>query len=209
MTSRFVIAAAAFAGLAAVSTADAQQASPRGISLEIAPYAGYMMFGKMIEGPIGTSISNANSPLYGAQLGLGLTPSIALVGNVAYASSDLKVGVPFLGGITVGNTKVLLYDGSLQFRLPTAGTLGISPFVQLGAGAIRYEVENGLINANATNLAYNAGVGFDYQLSRNIGVRLLAKDYIGKFDFKDATTFDVEGKTAHNVALSLGLKFGF
>ena len=209
MNSRFVLAAAAFAGLAAVSTAGAQQTTARGMSLELAPYAGYMMFGKMIDGPIGTSISNANSPLYGAQLGIGLTPNVALVGNVAYASSDLKVGVPLLGGLTIGNTNVLLYDGSLQLRLPTAGTLGVSPFVQLGAGAIRYDIENGLVNANATNLAYNAGVGFDYQLSKNIGVRLMAKDYIGKFDFKDATTFDFEGKTAHNVALSLGVKLGF
>jgi opacity protein-like surface antigen len=209
MKPRFVITAA-LAGLVATSAAQAQTQPVRGMSLELTPYAGYMMFGKMVEGPIGTSVSNANSPLYGAQLGLSLTPNIGLVGNVAYASSDLKIGVPFLGGLTVGDTKVLLYDGSLQLRLPTTGTLGgISPFVQLGAGAIRYEVENGLIKTTATNAAFNAGVGLDYQLTKNLGVRLMAKDYIGKFDFKDATTFDLEGKTAHNVALSVGVKLGF
>ena len=209
MKPRFVITAA-LAGLVATSAAQAQTQPVRGMSLELTPYAGYMMFGKMVEGPIGTSVSNANSPLYGAQLGLSLTPNIGLVGNVAYASSDLKIGVPFLGGLTVGDTKVLLYDGSLQLRLPTTTTLGgISPFVQLGAGAIRYEVENGLIKTTATNAAFNAGVGLDYQLTKNLGVRLMAKDYIGKFDFKDATTFDLEGKTAHNVALSVGLKLGF
>src|SRR5687768_14384950 len=90
MKPRFVITAA-LAGLVATSAAQAQTQPVRGMSLELTPYAGYMMFGKMVEGPIGTSVSNANSPLYGAQLGLSLTPNIGLVGNVAYASSDLKI----------------------------------------------------------------------------------------------------------------------
>jgi len=37
----------------------------------------------------------------------------------------------------------------------------------------------------------------------------MAKDYLGKFDFKEATTFNVNGKTTNNVALTLGVNFGF
>ncbi len=47
------------------------------------------------------------------------------------------------------------------------------------------------------------------QLSPNFGVRLMAKDYLGKFDFKEATSFDLNGKTTNNVALTLGVNFGF
>jgi hypothetical protein len=38
---------------------------------------------------------------------------------------------------------------------------------------------------------------------------LIAKDYIGKFNFQDATQLDVQGQTAHNWALSAGLRFNF
>ena len=53
------------------------------------------------------------------------------------------------------------------------------------------------------------GGGVDVRLSPNFGMRLMAKDYLGKFDFKEATSFDLNGKTTHNVALSLGVNFGF
>jgi hypothetical protein len=42
-----------------------------------------------------------------------------------------------------------------------------------------------------------------------MAVRLLAKDYIGKFDFKDATGLGISGETAHNWALSAGMRFDF
>ena len=85
----------------------------------------------------------------------------------------------------------------------------ITPFVQIGAGAMKYDIDVAGLNRSATNLAFNAGLGLDVPLSRNIGVRLAAKDYIGKFDFDEATTLDYEAKTSHNVALSAGLKLGF
>jgi hypothetical protein len=37
----------------------------------------------------------------------------------------------------------------------------------------------------------------------------MAKDYLGKFDFKEATSFNLNGKTMNNVALTLGVHFGF
>jgi opacity protein-like surface antigen len=197
-------------GLAAVVSAiplAAQQVKPT--VFDVSPYAGYMMFGKLFEGPIGTSVSAGSGPLYGAQMSLTMAKNVALYGNVGYSSSDLKVGLPILGGLDVGNSKALIYDGGVELKVPLQEASVVTPFVQGGVGGIRYEVESGFLNTKATNVAYNVGGGVDVKLNPNFGVRLMAKDYIGKFDFKEATSFDLNGKTTNNVALMLGVKLGF
>ena len=93
-------------------------------------------------------------------------------------------------------------------RRPRA-SLPIAPFIQAGVGAIRYDINESVISTQATNLAGNVGVGADYTLSRGIALRFLAKDYIGKFNFKDATGLGISGNTAHNWAFSAGLRFDF
>jgi len=185
----------------------AQQVKPT--VFDVSPYAGYMMFGKLFEGPIGTSVSAGSGPVYGAQMSLTMAKNIALYGNVGYSSSDLKIGLPIIGGLDVGSSKALLYDGGVELKVPMQAASMVTPFVQGGVGAIRYEVESGFLNTNATNVAYNFGGGVDVKLSPNFGVRLMAKDYLGKFDFKEATSFDLNGKTTNNVALTLGVHFGF
>jgi hypothetical protein len=184
---------------------------PSGKAFDFTPYVGYMVFGSLMDGPFGTSIGNAPAPVFGAQLGMRLAPNISLVGNVAAASSDIKAGIPLLGGLSVAHSNLLLYDGGLQLDVPRmtiAGT-SMSPFIQAGAGALRYEISQSFLSTNATNFAGNVGVGADVTLGKNVGMRLMAKDYIGKFDFKDATFIDYEGKTANNVAFSAGLRLSF
>ena len=194
------------ASLGAIPLA-AQQVKPT--VFDVSPYAGYMMFGKLFEGPIGTSISAGSGPVYGAQMSLTMAKNVALYGNVGYSSSDLKIGLPIVGGLDVGSSKALLYDGGVELKVPMQAASMVTPFVQGGIGAIRYEVESGFLNTNATNVAYNFGGGVDVKLSPNFGVRLMAKDYLGKFDFKEATSFNLNGKTTNNVALTLGVNFGF
>jgi hypothetical protein len=202
----YVVGTAALLGLAAAGTVAAQ--APR--TIELTPSAGYMFFGNYLEGPLGTSLTNANGPLYGVQLDLNLSRNVGLYGHVGYASSDLQVGLPILGGLDIASSDVFLYDGGLELRLPMAGGgTPIVPFVQAGAGAIRHEISNGVLDIRATNAAYNAGLGLDVQFTPAIGLRLLAKDYFGRFDFAEATTFDLRGRTAHNVGVSAGLKVGF
>jgi hypothetical protein len=203
MIQRIVLssfAAATFLG----SSALAQSSAPR---VEVTPYAGYMLFGDFIDGPVGTSIGNAGGALIGAQLGVAITPNVAVVGNVARASGDINLGIPFLDGITVGSSSAWMFDGALQLGLPLAGT-AFKPFVQLGAGAMRHSVKIGL-SSDATNFVGTLGAGADLGLTRNIGLRLMAKDYIGRFDVREATTIDYKPDVAHNFGLSAGLKIAF
>jgi hypothetical protein len=185
----------------------AQQATPK--VFDVTPYAGYMMFGKLFDGPIGTSISAGSGPVYGAQMSLTMAKNVALYGNVGYSSSDLKIGLPIIGGLDVGSSKALMYDGGVELKLPMQAAAVVTPFVQGGVGAIRYEVASGFLNTKATNVAYNFGGGVDVRLTPNFGLRLMAKDYLGKFDFKEATSFDLNSKTTNNVALTVGVNLGF
>jgi hypothetical protein len=197
----------------AVAGAHAQSRAPltTGKAFDLTPYAGYMVFGDYIKGPLGTSLSNAPAPVFGAQLGMRLAPNVSLVGNVATTSSDIKAGIPIIGGFSVAHSNLLLYDAGLQLDIPvtTMGGTSLSPFVQAGAGAIRYDITQSILSAKATNFAANVGLGADVALGNGVGVRVMAKDYIGKFDFKDATFLDFSGQTAHSFAFSAGLRLSF
>lgn len=212
MRSSTLIAGLA-AGVFTASIASAQMAAPaaNGTAFELTPYAGYMIFGDYLKGPLGTSVSNAPGALYGVQLGMKLSPMISLVGNLGYTSSSVTVGVPLLGGYSIANSSTLLYDGGLQLELPLTAASGLrfQPFGQIGAGAMRYDINASVLQTHATNFAANVGIGADLGIGQNIGLRLMAKDYFGKFNFQDATSLDVQGQTAHNWALSAGLRFNF
>ncbi len=204
---RRILLAGGLAGLCFAAPLEAQHASTG--TLGITPYAGYMKFGNIANGPLGTSLRNAGAAVYGAELSLGLAPSLALIGNVAYSQPDLQIGAPILGGFSVGQSSVLLYDAGLRLRVPTGGVLPISPFVQAGAGAIRQSLRVDPVNTHSTNFAYNVGAGADVTIAPRIGLQLMAKDYIGKFDAREATALNIDTKTTHTWALSAGLRLGF
>ena len=209
--SVIVAGIAAVVGSASIASAQAAPPTANGTAFELTPYAGYMIFGDYLKGPLGTSISNAPGPIYGVQLGMKIYPNVSLVGNVGYSSSDITAGIPFLGGYSIAHSSTLLYDGGLQFDLPLTSASGFSlkPFAQVGAGAMRYNINESIIQTNATNFAANVGLGADVSLGQSMGLRLMAKDYFGKFNFQDATQLDVQGQMAHNWALSAGLRFNF
>jgi hypothetical protein len=173
--------------------------------LDVVPHAGYMIFGDLWRGPFGTRLSVDDGPVYGVQVGLNLSRSIALTGAIVQARSDLRVGVPLLGGIGVGSSETVLYDGGLLLRLPY---WPVTPFAQAGFGGARSRLANGPIELTSTSPAWHVGGGIDVDLSRSIGLRLQARDYIGRFDFEDAMFVDVRSRTAHNLALTAGLRIG-
>jgi hypothetical protein len=202
------LCAGAFAGLLLTAPLQAQSARPG--SFAITPYAGYMKFGNLVDGPLGTSVRGVAGPVYGAEAMVGLTRGLALVGNVAYASTDLEVGLPVVGGLSFGRSSALLYDAALRLSVPLSagGAGGIRPFVQAGAGAMRQEIEVGPAATKSTNLAYNVGAGVDLPLGSRLGLQLMAKDYIGKYHAREATAVNVKTETAHNWTLSAGVRLG-
>ncbi|MGH7617764.1 MAG: outer membrane beta-barrel protein [Gemmatimonadaceae bacterium] len=209
---RIISAVAAVATITSLPLAAvAAQAPESGTVLHVAPYAGYMIFGNYLNGPLGTTLSNAPGMIYGTQVGLSLSPDLSLVGNIGYSSADMKVGIPFLGGVTVGNSSTLLYDAGLEYNLgaTSAGSYKFSPFVEAGVGAMKYDISASIIDTHSTNFAANIGLGADFGIGKGLALRVLAKDYIGKFNFQDATGLGITGNTAHNVALTAGLRFDF
>ena len=80
-----------------------------------------MKFGSLVAGPFGTSVKNAGAAVYGAEAQLGLTNGVALVGNVAYTQPGLEIGAPVIGGVSVGQSSVLMYDAALRLRVPADG----------------------------------------------------------------------------------------
>ena len=215
--NKILVIGGMFAALAIASgSAEAQRTSRRMPVINntpapsVSPYAGYMMFGDIIDGPLGTSLSSSSGSVFGVQANLPLGPTVSVVGNVGYSEPNLRFGVPILGGINFGKSQVWMYDGGLQLSAPSLpGSRTISPFVQVGAGGMSYNVQVAGISRKASNLAFNAGVGADIPLAQNIGLRLFAKDYIGKFDVNEAAGIDYQAKTSHNIALSAGLKLQF
>jgi opacity protein-like surface antigen len=204
---KHILWAGTIAGLALTTPLAAQRTA--GPSFGITPYAGYMKFGNLVSGPLGTSVRNAGAAVYGAEASLGLTRGIAIVGNVAYSQPALEIGAPLIGGVSVGRSSVLMYDAALRLRVPVGtGGLPISPFVQGGAGYVRESFDIGPASTHATNFAYNVGAGADVAIGPRLGLQLMAKDYIGKFDAREATAINVDTKTTHNWAVSAGVRLG-
>ncbi|MGH7528653.1 MAG: outer membrane beta-barrel protein [Gemmatimonadales bacterium] len=199
--------AGALAGIFAATPLAAQGGGAP--SFGITPYAGYMKFGSLADGPLGTSLRHAAAPVYGAELSLGLTRGLALVGNVAYSKPGLEVGAPIVGGLSVAESSVLMYDAGLRLGVPLiGGVLPFRPFVQAGAGAMRQSFRMDPVSTHATNFAYHLGAGADVRLAPGFGLQLMVKDYIGKFDAQEATAINLDSRTTHNWAVSAGLRLG-
>lgn len=200
---------AALAALVPAARADAQHA---GLAGDVTPYAGFLLTGNFIEGPMGVSLSSAGGAMYGFQASMPLGGGISLYGNIAQSKADLRVGVPFVGGWNVGRVETLLYDGGIRVTLPEAvgATKTVTPFFQAGIGAIRHDISAiDYIELKATNFAFNAGVGAYIALTDGFGLRTMISDYMGKFDAREATSFDIDTKTRHNFGFAGGISIEF
>jgi hypothetical protein len=202
---RFVAGAAAATTLVASSALSAQT----GVGAHLTPYAGVLLTGNWYDGPVGTNIAATNAPMVGVQGGIPLTRGISLVGNLAYASGDLRIGLPLFGGVNVGSANIWMYDAGLELGGLAGRSKGIAPFVQGGIGGMTNDIRASVFETRATNVAYTAGVGVDVGVSEGLLIRVQAKDWIGRFNSEDAIGFRAEGNLAHNWALTAGVKLRF
>ncbi|MBY0492219.1 MAG: porin family protein [Gemmatimonadaceae bacterium] len=201
---RSFVAAAAGAALLAVPLH-----AQAGAGATLTPFAGYLVTGNWYDGPIGTSLKNSNAPMAGVQGSVPLTRGVALVGNLAYASGDLRIGLPLIGGVNVGSAKTWLYDAGLEIGGLGNRATGIAPFVQGGIGGMTNDIQASVFNTRASNVAYSAGVGIDIGLSKGFALRAQAKDWISRFNSEQAIGFRADGNLAHNWALTAGMKLSF
>lgn len=177
-------------------------------TVELIPQAGYALFGDLWKGPIGTSVRSRNGAFYGLQLGLNATPVVGIVGSVGYSRTDLEAGLPILGGAAFGSSETVYYDAGVQLRVPVAGR-SISPFIQAGAGGVHHTLESGILDVESNSPALHLGAGLDMDLTPNVGLRLQLRDYISKFDAREAVYLDVDGASSHTLAFTMGLRVGF
>lgn len=174
---------------------------------DVTPYAGVIMFGNYLDGPLGTSVRSRPAPIGGAQVSLAIAPNLSLTGNVGYTRGDLEVGLPILGGLDVGSANSWVYDAGIEYRLPASSTL--TPFVQAGAGAITTRLSGGPITTTSTNLAGNLGAGVDLAFGRSTALRIGVRDYIAKWRSEEVLGVRASGDVSHNFAVSAGLKLAF
>ena len=131
-------------------------------SFGITPYAGYMKFGTLVDGPLGTSVRSAGSRRLRrrgdtrahARTGPGRQRRLRQLGP-----RDRRAGQS-----AVSRRREL--RAALRRRAPAAACRSlpaprISPFVQGGAGAMRQEVRCRPASTHSTNFAYNVGAGVD------------------------------------------------
>ena len=153
-------------------------------------------------------------------MGLRLGSTFALFGNVAHTRTDLRFvsegsGVPVA---VSGELGYWLYDAGIELAFPIGlGVGSVSPFLQAGGGAVRYTAERDDFNSESrTDVQFNFGGGIDLRAG-GIGLRLMLKDYVTSLDWTDFDAFrdqvqddgiDSE-RTAHNLALTAGLRLGF
>jgi hypothetical protein len=191
-------------------TALAAQQPPSVQAVRIGPTAGYLTFGTYFTGPAGLRFSNDNAAAFGGELEFPVWRDLSVIGNVLHATSDWSFqGVPLIGSLTIGGASLWFFDAGLRLHFPVGSSRTVLPFVEAGAGAIRYAVNNPLLEGQATNLAFVGGLGLTTRIGKRLGVEARVKDYYASFRSVDnAAALGVSGRRAHTLGFLVGVSFG-
>ena len=179
-------------------------------ALRIGPTAGYLTFGTYFTGPGGLRFSNDNAAAFGGELEFPVWRDLSVVGNVLHATSDWSFQeVPLIGSVTLGGASLWFFDAGLRLHFPLGSARTVLPFVEAGAGAIRYAVNNPLLEGQATNVALVGGLGVTTRIGERLGLEARVKDYFASFrSVDDAAALGVNGRRAHTVGFLVGVSIG-
>ena len=179
-------------------------------ALRIGPTAGYLTFGTYFTGPGGLRFSNDNAAAFGGELEFPVWRNLSVVGNVLHATSDWSFQeVPLIGSVTLGGASLWFFDAGLRLHFPLGSARTVLPFVEAGAGAIRYAVNNPLLEGQATNFALVGGLGVMTRIGERLGLEARVKDYFASFrSVDDAAALGVNGRRAHTVGFLVGVSLG-
>ena len=193
--------------LLAVPPVAAQQ--PVSQSIELTPLVGSLSYGPYFRGPAGVQFSNQSGLGYGGELHARLWRNLSAVLGAVHGTSDWTFeSVPLLGRLTVSGANVWFFDAGLRLGFHLGGPL--SGFAQLTGGAVRYAVDNALLNDEAINLTFSGGLGLRARIGPTVSLLGMAKDYIASFrSVDDLKAYGVEGQRAHTVAVLFGLGLGW
>ena len=196
--------------LALEGSALAAQQSPSVQAIRIGPTAGYLTFGTYFTGPGGLQFSNDNAAAFGGGLEFPVWRDLSVVGSVLHATSDWSFQeVPLLGSVTIGGASLWFFDAGLRLHFPVGSARTVLPFVEAGAGAIRYAVNNSLLEGQATNLALVGGLGITTRIGERLGIEARVKDYFASFkSVDDAAALGVTGRRAHTLGFLVGVTLG-
>ena len=188
----------------------AAQRSGSGQAVRIGPTAGYLTFGTYFTGPGGLRFSNDNAAAFGGELEFPVWRDLSVIGNVLHATSDWSFEeVPLIGSVTLGGASLWFFDAGLRLHFPLGSARTVLPFVEAGAGAIRYAVNNPLLEGQATNWSLVGGLGVTTRIGERLGVEARVKDYFASFkSVDDAAALGVSGRRAHTIGFLVGVSIG-
>jgi hypothetical protein len=196
----------------------AQAQKMLGQGLSTFGYVGYLNLNKLYSFGDGTVIEDAASPIYGGQAGLGITPSVTLMGSYSvFPVTTLKVRQP--GGKAFGDAfslDAVAWDASVQIRRPFWHEAAFNPLLQLGGGQMTLRVAPGAQTDRPDERVVpmaTAALGFDLQPVNALGFRFLVKDHYTTARWSNsldprfnATAIE---RPSHNLAFHVGITLGF
>ena len=171
--------------------------APPAPSFGITPYAGYMKFGNLVTGPLGTSVRNAGAAVYGAEADPRAHPRRSRSSATwRYSQPGLEIGAPIIGGLSVGQSSVLLYDAALRLRVPVGGRRCRSRRSCRAARArCGRSSRSGPPRPIRPTSPTTSAPARTWRSAPRLGLQLMVKDYIGKFDAQEATAINVDTQT--------------
>jgi opacity protein-like surface antigen len=182
------------------------QAPP--VKLEFTPVAGGALFMSelpsafQLDSEFGgtttlTGVEFDNALAFGGRAGVRIADRFGIGASLVYAPLTYSTSTA-----TDQDGGYYAYGGDLSYHAIDLSER-VAPFIVAGVGARSYDFEGADLK---TDFMWNAGAGLDVALTRNVGIRLEARDYMSLFD---PMIDGLDDELQHDIVLTAGLSFTF